>query len=54
MTRGLTLLLAALALSASPLAAQPRPLPASGTGTIYVGSYSGHITAVDEASGTFS
>ncbi|MGE0360094.1 MAG: hypothetical protein AB7H93_03945 [Vicinamibacterales bacterium] len=28
--------------------------PSAGTGTIYVGSYSGHITAVDEASGTFT
>lgn len=30
------------------------PTPSAGTGTIYVGSYSGHITAVDEATGTFS
>lgn len=28
--------------------------PAPGTGTIFVGSYSGHITAVDEATGTFT
>jgi hypothetical protein len=54
MTRGLALLLAALAVGVAPLAAQPRPTPASGSGTIYVGSYSGHITAVDEATGTFS
>lgn len=54
MIRGLALILASLAIGAAPLAAQPRPAPASGSGTIYVGSYSGHITAVDEATGTFS
>ncbi len=54
MTRGLAPLLMVLLLSAAPLDAQPRPTPVSGTGTIYVGSYSGHITAVDEATGTFS
>ncbi|MEZ5291278.1 MAG: hypothetical protein R2745_09355 [Vicinamibacterales bacterium] len=37
-----------LALSATPLSAQWKP---TGTGTIYVGSYSGHITAVDESTG---
>lgn len=55
MARDLVRLLSVLVLFvAAPLAAQPRPLPASGTGTIYVGSYSGHITAVDEATGTFT
>ncbi|MGD9906861.1 MAG: YncE family protein [Vicinamibacterales bacterium] len=28
--------------------------PVAGTGTIFVGSYSGHLTAVDEATGQFS
>ncbi|MEP7116702.1 MAG: PQQ-binding-like beta-propeller repeat protein [Acidobacteriota bacterium] len=46
-------LVALLALVA-PAAAQPRPSPSSGSGTIYVGSYSGHLTAVDEATGTFT
>lgn len=47
-----TLLVAPLVLIGAAVAAQS-PLPA-GTGTIYVGSYSGHITAVDEATGTFT
>lgn len=54
MTRRLALSLGALVIAASPLGAQPRLTPVSGTGTIYVGSYSGHITAVDEATGTFA
>jgi hypothetical protein len=46
-------LIAAVALAA----AAPAPAPATlspGNGTIYMGSYSGHITAIDEASGTVS
>jgi len=54
MTRRLAPFLAVFVLAAAPMAAQPRPVPPSGTGTIYVGSYSGHITAVDEATGTFT
>lgn len=42
-----------LALAAAPATAQPRP-PSPGDGTIVVGSYSGHLTFVDEATGTFS
>lgn len=53
MRSSLAVLLASAALSA-PLAAQSRLAPPAGTGTIYVGSYSGHITAVDEATGTFA
>lgn len=44
-------LLAMLTVAAVPLAAQS---PSAGTGTIFVGSYSGHLTAVDEATGTFT
>ena len=44
-------LLAILALSAAAVAAQS---PAAGTGTIFLGSYSGHITAIDEATETVS
>lgn len=51
MTRRLAPLLAALALTTVAPAAQA---PSAGTGTIFVGSYSGHLTAVDEATGTFT
>ncbi|MBP7779769.1 MAG: hypothetical protein KA371_21840 [Acidobacteria bacterium] len=51
MTRMSGLLLAAIGLAAAALSAQS---PKAGTGTIYVGSYSGHLTAVDEATGTFT
>ena len=44
-------LVVALGLAGASIGAQA---PAAGTGTIFVGSYSGHITAVDEATGTFS
>ena len=54
MTRRLAALLTLFALASAPLLAQSRPAPSAGTGTIYVGSYSGHITAVDEATGTFT
>ena len=47
-------LVAALGLAAVGLTAQTRPTPSAGTGTIFVGSYSGHITAVDEATETFT
>ena len=50
MTR-LTLLVVVLALTGVAPAAQS---PSAGTGTIFVGSYSGHLTAVDEATGTFT
>jgi len=46
MMRPLASLVVLLALSTGGLAQQP----AAGTGTIFMGSYSGHITAVDEAS----
>jgi len=51
MPRRLAPLLALLGLIAVPLAAQS---PAAGNGTIFVGSYSGHLTAVDEATEKFS
>jgi PQQ-like domain len=54
MSRGLAPLLTMVVLAATALGAQVRPAPSAGTGTIYVGSYSGHITAVDEATGTFT
>ncbi len=54
MLRGLAPLLTMVVLAATALGAQVRPAPSAGTGTIYVGSYSGHITAVDEATGTFT
>jgi hypothetical protein len=50
-TSGPASLVAVLALTAVALAAQS---PSAGTGTIFVGSYSGHLTAVDEATGTFT
>ena len=50
----LALVPVALVLSGVALVAQAPALPSAGTGTIYVGSYSGHITAVDERTGTFS
>ncbi len=48
--------LLAFALTANAAFAQPRqrPMPSAGTGTIFVGSYSGHLTAVDEATETFT
>ena len=46
MASRLASLLALLVLAAGPDAAQAPP---AGTGTIFMGSYSGHITAVDEA-----
>jgi hypothetical protein len=42
---------AILVLAAGPAAAQA---PVAGTGTIYLGSYSGHITAIEEATGTIA
>lgn len=48
MTRRLAPLFAVVALAAAHPAAQS-PSPSAGTGTIFVGSYSGHLTAVDEA-----
>ena len=54
MTRLVASLVAALGLAAVGLTAQTRPTPSAGTGTIFVGSYSGHITAVDEATETFA
>lgn len=58
MTRRPAALFAALGLTAATLSAQSRPparpTPSAGTGTIFVGSYSGHITAVDEATETFT
>jgi hypothetical protein len=54
------IVLALVALAVTPLAAQKPKAPvtasqpSAGNGTIYVGSYSGHITAVDEATGTFT
>jgi DNA-binding beta-propeller fold protein YncE len=42
------LLFAILSLASLPLTAQG---PSPGTGTIFMGSYSGHLTAVDEATG---
>ena len=51
MTRCLAPLLAVLGLTVVPLAAQA---PAAGNGTIFVGSYSGHLTAVDEATEKFT
>ena len=51
MPRRLAPLLALLGLIAVPLAAQS---PAAGNGTIFVGSYSGHLTAVDETTETFT
>lgn len=54
MPRGFAPLLTMLTLAAASLGAQAQPAPSAGTGTIYVGSYSGHITAVDEATGTFT
>jgi hypothetical protein len=47
----LSSLVVAFGLAGASIGAQT---PAAGTGTIFVGSYSGHITAVDEASGQFS
>ena len=49
MTRHLAPLLAIVALAVASAGAQS---PSAGTGTIFVGSYSGHLTAVDEATGT--
>ena len=46
MARRLVPLVAILGLTAVAAAAQS---PSAGTGTIFVGSYSGHLTAVDEA-----
>ena len=46
MASRLASLLALLVLTVGPAAAQAPP---AGTGTIFMGSYSGHITAVDEA-----
>ena len=46
MRHRLSAALALIGLGAVSLAAQP---PVAGTGTIFMGSYSGHITAVDEA-----
>ncbi len=54
MSRALVSMLLAVVLLSPPLAAQTARLPQAGTGTIYVGSYSGHLTAVDEATGTFT
>lgn len=59
MARRLSLLrLLACVVLAAPAAAQtkarPAPMPSPGNGTIYVGSYSGHITAVDEATGAIT
>ena len=51
MARRLASLLAVVALTVVALAAQS---PSAGTGTIFVGSYSGHLTAVDEATGSFT
>lgn len=51
MTRCLAPLFAVLGLAVVPLAAQS---PAAGNGTIFVGSYSGHLTAVDEATEKFT
>ena len=46
MTRALASLIVVPALAAAGFAQQPAP---AGTGTIFMGSYSGHITAVEEA-----
>lgn len=54
MTRSVALLVAALGVAGVSLTAQSRPTPSAGTGTIFVGSYSGHLTAVDEATETFT
>jgi hypothetical protein len=54
MTCRLAPFVAIVILAAATLAAQSRPSPPAGTGTIWVGSYSGHLTAVDEATETFS
>ena len=54
MTRSVALLIAALGVAGVSLTAQSRPTPSAGTGTIFVGSYSGHLTAVDEATETFT
>ena len=65
MTRPVARLVTALCLAAVPIAATlaaqapskgllTTPMPSPGNGTIFVGSYSGHITAVDEATGTFT
>ncbi len=54
MTRRPAVLTAMLVLATGLLTAQSRPLPSAGSGTIIVGSYSGHLTAVDEATGTFT
>jgi PQQ-like domain len=51
MARRLAPFIAILGLAAATVAAQS---PSAGTGTIFVGSYSGHLTAVDEATGTFT
>ena len=54
MTRptALVALVLSCAFAVSPGAAQPLPRGFSpGTGTIWMGSYSGHLTAVDEATG---
>ena len=51
MTRRWSLALATLWLFAATLSAQG---PSAGNGTIFVGSYSGHLTAVDEATGAFT
>src|SRR5262245_56676586 len=46
-------LIAAVAIAAA-APAPPPPTSSPGHGTIYMGSYSGHITAIDEASGSVS
>ncbi len=51
MARLVASFIALLGLTAATVAAQS---PSAGTGTIFVGSYSGHLTAVDEATGTFT
>ena len=51
MARRLAAALAFAGLAAVPAQAQS---PSAGTGTIFVGSYSGHLTAVDEATETFT
>ncbi len=54
MTRWLASVLVVLTLAAASPAAQSRPAPSAGTGTIFVGSYSGHLTAIDEATETIT
>lgn len=57
MARRPALLPVLVLMSGAALSAQttpPAPTPSAGTGTVFVGSYSGHITAVDEATETFT